>query len=178
MQINDKDLLKSAKRFDPGALAYIYEQLSPVIYRYSYRLLGSKQIAEDCVSDTFLRFLSALEAKKGPNENLKSYLYRSAHNWIIDYYRNRSRTESEITDEFADHKENVESLTENRTRIVETINALERLTIDQKEIILLRYGEDLPIKQISGITQKSPGAVKALLHRATNTLQKELHHEQ
>jgi RNA polymerase sigma-70 factor, ECF subfamily len=178
MQINDKDLLKSAKYFDPGALAYLFEQLSPGIFRYAYRLLGSTQNAEDCVADTFLRFLSALEAGKGPNENLKSYLFRSAHNWIVDYYRDRSITESEINDEYKDQKENVETLTENRIRIVETINALEHLTIDQKEVILLRYEEDLTIKQISRVAQKSPGAIKALLHRATNTLIKELHHEQ
>jgi len=177
MQINDKDLLKSAKKFEPETLAYIYEELSPGIYRYAYRLLGSKQNAEDCVADIFLRFLSALEAGKGPNENLKSYLFRSAHNWIVDHYREHTKTESEITDEYKDPKETVESLTENRIRIVETIKALEHITLDQKEIILLRYGEDLTIKQISGIVQKSPGGIKALLYRATNTLIKEFHHE-
>ncbi len=177
MQLNDKELLRSAQKYETGTLASIYEHLSPGIFRYAYRLLSSKQNAEDCVTDTFIGFLSALEAGKGPRDNLKAYLFRSAHNWIIDHYRNHSRFEIEISEEFIDDNNSVEEQTENRLRMKETIIALEHLTSDQKEVVLLRYGEDLNIKQIARVVNKSQGAVKALLHRAIYALQREFHND-
>ena len=177
MQINDKALLKSAKQRDPGALAQVYEQYSPGIFRYAYRLLGSRQSAEDCVSDTFMRFLAAIENQKGPDDYIQAYLYRSAHNWIVDHFRKHSQTEAEINEDYSDQKESIETETEKRIRIKNTLSALEHLTVTQKEIILFRYGEDLSIKEIAKIIWKSQGAVKALLHRAIDALQKELSNE-
>jgi len=177
MQINDKALLKSAKQRNPGTLAQIYEQYSPGIFRYAYRLLGSRQIAEDCVSDTFLRFLAAIEYQKGPDDYLQAYLYRSAHNWIVDHFRRHPEIEAEINEDLSDQKESIETETEKRIRIKNTINALASLTVTQKEIILFRYGEDLSLQEIANIIGKSQGAVKALLHRAIDTLQKELKNE-
>lgn len=174
MQINDKALLKSAKQRDPGALAQIYELYSPGIFRYAYRLLSSKQMAEDCVSDTFLRFLAAIENQKGPDDYVQAYLYRSAHNWIVDHFRKQPEIDAEIIEDITDQKASIESETEERIRIKKTINALERLTVTQKEIVLLRYGEDLSLKDIARIIGKSQGAVKAQLHRAINSLKKEL----
>lgn len=177
MQPYDIELLKSAQKLDAGSLARVYEEYSPAVFRYAFRLLGSLQNAEDCVADSFLGFLSAVEMRKGPKENLKAYLFRSAHNWIVDFYRKKSRQDIELADDFIDAFENVELEAENRIRVIETIKALDRLTIEQKEVVLLHYSEGLDNQAIAKIIHKTQGAVKALLHRAITSLQKELTYE-
>jgi RNA polymerase sigma-70 factor (ECF subfamily) len=178
MQPADIEMLRSAQQLDAVTLARIYEEYSPAVYRYAYHLLGSLQTSEDCVSDTFLGFLSKLEAGKGPRENIKAYLFRSAHNWIVDFYRNKGNQNISLNEDFLDSNSSVELEAEKRIRLGETIKALTRLTLEQKEVILLRFSEGLDIREISRIVHKSPGAIKALLHRAINTLQKELKYEE
>ena len=89
--ISEIDLLSGIGRCDPEVLEQVYDLYSPGLYRYAYRLLGDDQLAEDCVSETFSRFLTALRVERGPEKNLKAYLYRIAHNWITDYYRSEER---------------------------------------------------------------------------------------
>ncbi len=90
---NSQELIIRAKRFDPQALAEIYDSLSPAIYRYALRLLGEQEQAKECMAETFQRFLTALQRGAGPDEFLRAYLYRIAHNWITDYYRRKQSPE-------------------------------------------------------------------------------------
>jgi DNA-directed RNA polymerase specialized sigma24 family protein len=56
------------------------------------RLLGHASLAEDCVAETFARFLKALQKRQGPRDHLQAYLYRIAHNWIVDLYCDYAET--------------------------------------------------------------------------------------
>jgi len=177
MPDNEIGLLQKAQKYDIRTLAWIYDNYSPAIYRYAYRLLGSDQNAEDCVADTFLKLLVALDKGKGPKENLKAYLFRSAHNWVVDYYRRKSTNESELKDEQPDHVENVETSTETRLRIEQTMKSMNKLTREQREALHLRYGEGFPNEMIAIIMNKPSGAIKALLHRGTAALRRDLKNE-
>ena len=96
----------SATTIDRQTLTEIYERFSPDIYRYAYRLLDDGDMAEDCVADTFHRFLMAVRGGTS-FENPRAYLYRIAHNWITDYYRRRPPTHALFEDELhVDHKGN------------------------------------------------------------------------
>lgn len=75
------------RQFDPQALGEIYDCYSPAVYRYAVRLLGAPDLAEECVAEVFNRYLNALRRGQGPNDNLRAYLYRIAHNWITDRWR-------------------------------------------------------------------------------------------
>src|SRR5688572_6537897 len=89
---------KAAVDFDRQALVEIYEHYSPEIFRYAYRLLDDNDLAEDCVADTFHRFMIAL--RNGTNfENIRAYLYRIAHNWITDHYRRQPLPPLSLDDE-------------------------------------------------------------------------------
>ena len=61
---DEQNALKEARLFNRQALASIYDEYSPGLYRYAMRLLGNSDIAEDCVSETFSRFLKALRDKR------------------------------------------------------------------------------------------------------------------
>ena len=88
----EKDLLQAALSFNQKALAQIYDLYSPELYRYAARFLGDPCVAEDCVADTFSRFLETIHGKRGPKDYLRAYLFRIAHNWIVDHYRKNGNT--------------------------------------------------------------------------------------
>lgn len=171
--MSESSLLERAKRFDEQALTEIYDRYSNDIYRYAVRLLSDQDLAEECVAETFSRFLMALRGGGGPRTYLRAYLYRVAHNWITDYYRRRPLPELPLNPEMhGDAGQNPhQSLTEKLER-EEVRAALFRLTADQRQVIMLKYLEGWKNEEIALALNKRVGAVKALQHRALNTLRR------
>jgi RNA polymerase sigma-70 factor (ECF subfamily) len=168
----DQALLQAAANFEEAALAVIYDQYQGALYRYAYRLLGDEQLAEECVSDVFFRFLKNLRKGGLPNENLRAYLYRIAHNWIADHYRHgRSAKEQELDDHLADDQDPAEDANTNMNR-EQVREALLTLTLEQQQAILLKYFEGWQTEEIAQFMGKRIGAVKALLHRSLVALRK------
>jgi RNA polymerase sigma-70 factor (ECF subfamily) len=168
--ISEQELLSQAGRFDTCALAEIYDIYSPRLYRYAMRLLGDASAAEDCVSETFSRFLKALHAGKGPRDYLQAYLFRTAHNLVVDHYRRQPITEEldddlpqlETTEDAADL-----NLSQRRVR-----DALCQLTEDQQQVVALKFLEGWENEAVAHVLNKPVGAVKSLQHRALAQLQK------
>ena len=170
---SEKELLNAALRFDPKALGQIYDLYSPELYRYAARFLGDPSVAEDCVAETFSRFIKAIHVKRGPKDYLKAYLYRIAHNWIADYYR-RTPDMSELKDTFPDSDNAPEQEVSLRLRQAQVRNAIQHLTLDQQQVIMLKYIEGWKNKEIAQALKKPVGAVKSLQHRALARLKKYL----
>ena len=169
----EKELLKAASRFDLKVLAQIYDLYSPELYRYAVRLLGDPCTAEDCVAETFSRFLKAVRAKRGPKDYLKAYLYRIAHNWIADHYR-RAPDLAELKETFPDPDNAPEVEAGRRLRQAHMRQALGQLTPDQQQVIALKYLEGWKNEEIAKAVKKPVGAVKSLQHRALARLRKHL----
>jgi len=169
----EKELLRAALRFDPKALAQIYDLYSPELYRYATRFLGDPTVAEDCIAETFSRFLKAIRAKRGPKDYLKAYLYRIAHNWIADYYR-RTPDVAELKETFPDPDNALEQKVSLRMRQAQVRKAMQQLTPDQQQVIALKYFEDWKNEEIAQAIKKPVGAVKSLQHRALTRLKKYL----
>lgn len=168
----DSALLQQAARFDESALAVIYDRYQGALFRYAYRLLGDEQLAEECTSETFFRFLKILRKGGLPNENLRAYLYRIAHNWITDYYRSGQQDrEQKLDDELPGSQDVVETVN-NRLQSDAVRAALLTLTTDQQQAILLKFLEGWQNEEIAQLMGKRVGAVKALLHRSIVTLRK------
>jgi RNA polymerase sigma-70 factor (ECF subfamily) len=165
--------LERVRRFDQDALADVYDRYSPAIYRYAARLLGNGDQAEECVSETFSRFLMALRNGHGPQEHLQAYLYRIAHNWITDTYRRQPPPALPLDPELNAGSEHdpqhavAERLDQQKVR-----SALQLLTPEQRQIITLRFLEDLPIEDVAQAVAKPVGAVKSLQHRALAALRR------
>jgi len=172
----EKALIKAANRFDQMALAQIYDLYSSEIHCYALRLLGDPSIAEDCVAETFSRFLRILHAKRGPKKYLKAYLYRIAHNWIADYYR-RAPEFVELKDAYINVDETLEQKTTLKMRQAQVRSAIQQLTPDQQQVISLKYLQGWKNSEIAQALGKPVGAVKSLQHRALKQLQKILSSE-
>ncbi len=168
--ISEQELLTQAGQFDSCALAEIYDFYSPRLYRYSMRLLGDDCAAEDCVSETFSRFLKALQAGKGPRDYLQAYLFRTAHNLVVDHYRRQSPTEE--LDGDLPQAETTESVAEDNLRQSRVRAALHKLTEDQQQVVALKFLEGWENEEIARALHKPIGAVKSLQHRALAQLQK------
>lgn len=161
-----------ALTFEKQDLVRIYEQHNPGLYRYAYRLLGDPHLSEECVSETFSRFLQAVRRGQGPRENVQGYLYRMAHNWITDHYRRRQPEAALDEDLHADPKGNpVEEL--HRQLQSETVrHALLKLPDDQRKVILLRVLEDWSHEQVAEFLGKTVEATRALQYRALASLRR------
>jgi len=172
MDTRAKDLLQGARRFDQQALGDIYDLYSGKLYAYAMRLLGSQELAEDCVADTFSRFLLALKNGGGPQDFLQAYLYRIAHNWITDTYRRQPPPALELREELAAKDKSVELRAEENIQQNRLRSALRMLTEDQRQVIVLRFLEDMENEEVAAVLQKEVGAVKALQHRAVASLRR------
>jgi RNA polymerase sigma-70 factor (ECF subfamily) len=169
----DQAILERAKRFEAEALEEIFDTYSPGIYRYAFRLLGDAELAKECMSETFSRFLYALKRDSGPDNYLQAYLYRIAHNWITDYYRSKIPPSMPLdadlrTDSAAEpHRVVTDQLERQQLR-----DALTLLTPDQRQVIVLKYLEDWENESIARSLNKPVGAIKALQHRAIEALRR------
>ena len=171
---DERSLLDRAAGFDESALSEIYDCHQEALYRYALRLLGDQQLAEDCISDTFLRFLKALSRGNIPQENLRAYLYRISHNWIIDHYRqNQKNLEQGLEENFSANKDLVEEI-EKENQGENIREAILTLTPEQQQVIILKYFEGWQNAEIAQFVGKRVGAVKALLHRSLATLKKRI----
>ncbi len=168
-----EQVLARARELDSQALAEIYDTYSPGLYRYAWRLLGDSGLAEDCVSAIFSQLLAALHRKKGPSHRVQAYLYRMAHNWIVDHYRGQKPEES-LADWTPDGRPAVEqqAAANHRSRLLR--KALLDLSVEQQQVIALHFFENRSMQDIAGIMQKSVNAVKALQHRGLKSLARRL----
>jgi len=169
---DERQLLAGARRLDGKTLAAVYDRYSPAIYAYAMRLLGNECVAEDCVSETFSRFLKALQHGQGPTDYLKAYLYRVAHNWITDYYRRQPPPTEELGDQMPDHQLSPASQVEDRLLAERTRRALRLLPPEQQEVVMLRYYEGMQLDEIAAAMGKTLCATKALQHRGLTALRK------
>ena len=167
----ENELLRLAHKLDSRALAQIYDLYSPDIYRYAMRLLGDECLAEECVAETFSRFLHTLSAGKGPRDYLKAYLYRSAHNWIADQYRREKPTES-LDESMPSNAIAPEETTLRSIQDTHLLNAIRRLTPDQRQVIALKFWQDCDNEEIARTLNKPVSAIKSLQHRALASLQR------
>ena len=172
----EKELLQAALRFDQSALGQIYDLYSPGLYRYAARFLGDASVAEDCVADTFSRFLKAVRNGHGPKDFLKAYLHRIAHNWIVDYYR-RTPEVTELSETQPGNEDLPEQEFDLHMRQARMRHAIMRLTSEQQQVIGLKYFENWKNEEIAQALHKPVGAVKALQHRALASLKKILEKE-
>jgi RNA polymerase sigma-70 factor (ECF subfamily) len=166
-------LLQRAQQWDEAALAQIYDTYAPAIHRYVYRRTGHVDTAEEITAETFHRFLVALKHGSGPIDYLSAWLYRVAHNLIVDFYRRQPVQEPAMLENvvLAGGDQGVEHL-ERQMRVDQARAALRQLTPLQQQIITLRFLEELSNEEVARVVERTEGAVKALQHRALNSLRR------
>jgi DNA-directed RNA polymerase specialized sigma24 family protein len=88
----EKVLLDAVRTLDKDALVKIFDLYSCALYNYALRLTGDRVMADHVVGDVFVKLLDQLSLGKGPNVNLRSYLFETAYHLILDEVRVSRRT--------------------------------------------------------------------------------------
>lgn len=148
---------RSVRRIKPSA-ADVYEDLAPAVLGY-LRGRGARD-PEDLTGDVFVKVTEGLGAFRGNRAALRRWVFTIAHNSLVDEFRReRPRRESVSADPPQSTIDDEMPLDR------EVLNALISLTDEQREVIVLRFIADLPLKDVARIVGKRPGAVKMLQAR-------------
>jgi len=162
MQLESLDpLAERLAEGDPVAPRNLVERHYAELYRYAFALLREERGAEDAVQDAFERAFSALgrhPEERLRNMRLRPWLYRIT----LNVARNRLRRKREVP---VEEVPAVLGSDEGREGVMDVLAALGRLPERQRVAVTLRYLQDLPYAEISGITGWPEGTVKTLVHR-------------
>ncbi len=175
--------LKLRTTRDPEVYGKLYDIYVDQIYRFIYFKVGRKEEAEDLTGDVFLKTWQYInEMGSEVIDNLRAFLYQTARNTVIDFYRSRDQKEMialpqedeekspvEIIDEKQDLVEKIELASD----MEEVKKALQKIREEYREIIILRFVEEMSVKETAEILGKSEGAIRVLLHRAVAALKEE-----
>jgi RNA polymerase sigma-70 factor (ECF subfamily) len=178
MSVETLAIRKASMDYDKEALVEIYERYNSEIFRYGYRMLDDPDLAEDCVADTFHRFLIAVRSGTSI-ENIRAYLYRIAHNWITDHYRRRPPLTLPLDENLHSAQEgNPSHLVGQELDRQRVRSALLRLPAEQRQVIELRFMENWSHIEVADALGKTVEATRALQYRAVEALRQILAEEQ
>jgi RNA polymerase sigma-70 factor (ECF subfamily) len=144
------------------ALLQTYERHSPAIFRYAFRILGNRELTEDCVADTFLRLLIAVRGGL-MTENIRVYLFRIAHIWITDYYSRHPPVQLTLKDNVHVISERhpsqltAQELDRRRMRL-----ALLQLPVEQRQVFELAFMENWSSREVAEVLGKTVEETRAL----------------
>ena len=149
----------------------MYDRFAPSIYGYIYRRVGEQRQAEDLTSEVFLEALAALRKGRFAKTSLSAWLYRIAHNRVVDHYRSQHK-EILPLGEWLPAPDNVPHEVERRHQQAWLREALHSLTDDQQKVLTLRFGEGMSAVETARALSKTEGAVCSLQHRALVALRR------
>ena len=172
---DDESLVQRAKQGDQKAFTQLYEEHFDRIYRYVALRIGDKMEAEDVTQQVFLNALQSISSFKWKGIPSAAWLFRIAHNQVVDYLRKKKKQAAVPLDEsLVSSDSNPQLMAERSLDIEQLLLATRRLTEAQREVVSLRFAGGLSIAQVAKIMGKSQGAVKALQHSAIVALRKAL----
>jgi RNA polymerase sigma-70 factor (ECF subfamily) len=172
---DEENIVRRAQQQDPVALTQLYEENFDRIYRYIVLKIGDRIEAEDMTQQVFLHALKSLSSFKWKGMPFCTWLYRIAHNQVVDYLRKKSKRVTVPLDESlpaGDGDPGREA--ERKLEIGQLVQATKKLTGLQQEVLSLRFTGELSVAEVAGVMGKSQGAVKALQHSAIVALRKVL----
>jgi RNA polymerase sigma-70 factor (ECF subfamily) len=160
---------------DRARLAAIYDEYYPLIYRYVYRQVGDVEITRDLAAEVFHRLLRTVQRESHLGQYVKAWLYRTAHNIVVDHYRRQQhRHHVPLNEELVNTADDPVAIAERRMSAAQLRVALQELTEDQHQVIVLKFLEGLSNQEVADILDKPVGAIKSLQHRALAALQRHL----
>jgi RNA polymerase sigma-70 factor, ECF subfamily len=179
--INPQDLLFKAKQGDIEAFGSLYEAYFTPIYRYIFWRLRNKELAEDLVQTVFVKVFQKIDKFEDRGKNPLAYFFTVSRNLIIDYQRkNKEASLDELEEQgvqASDKKKDLIEGVENSLQLEKIIKALDSLAKEQREVIVLKFINNLPNEEIARLMNKNEAAIRQLQCRALKALREELKSE-
>lgn len=169
--IDELSLLARAQDLDKEAIAQIHDAYHGAIYRYISFRVDDPQTVEDLTSEVFIRFVHALRRRRGPTDNIGGWLYGTAANVVKEHYRAQRKQPLAHLDESLPGKGlGPEQDVSARLAAEQLRQAMGDLTVEQQEVLALRFGYGMRHREIAETLGKSEGAVRMLQVRAIAAL--------
>jgi RNA polymerase sigma-70 factor (ECF subfamily) len=172
----EEQLIRSAVGGDSSAFGSLYDRYQPAIYRFIVVKVGSREEAEDITHHVFLSAWQKVGTYKHQGHPFSSWLYQIARNMVIDHYR--SKRDDISLDKLDPESSIIPAVAQSdlsmKLQLEKVHAAIKELKPDYQDVIILRFVEDLPLKETAAILKKSEGAVKLAQHRAIKELKKKL----
>jgi RNA polymerase sigma-70 factor (ECF subfamily) len=171
-------LIGKATSGDIEAFGDLYTLYLNPIYRYVFYHVRDKMAAEDITEEVFIKAWKAIDSCKGKEQTFSSWLYRIAHNQMVDKLRSTQKRQAvEVHTQSLPETADIERETEARLEWEQTLEAISCLPKKQKQIVILKFVEGMDNREIERITGKSQNSIRALQMRALSTLCQRLHKE-
>ncbi len=171
-----ESLVRRAQTGDAAAFGELYEACYDRIYRYVAFKCGSRMEAEDLTSDVFLKMIESIGKFRFQGYPFTSWLYRIAHNVVVDHFRRKGRRPTTTLDA-ARHATDgshadMERIAEIGWSMRQVSDAMESLTDLQREVITLRFAAGLSIMETAQVVGRRQNAVKSLQHAGIRKLRR------
>ncbi|MBU1130582.1 sigma-70 family RNA polymerase sigma factor [Patescibacteria group bacterium] len=169
---NDNFLILKASQGNEDSFGLLFDKYSKKIYRFIYYKVSIKEVAEDLTSQCFLKaweqVYSGIKIK-----HFQAFCYQIARNLVIDYYRSREKEELPLIYQIEQKDPGKLQFNPDKNLDLQQLEkVLLNLNSEIREIVTLRFIEDLSIKEIAKIVDKSPSNIRVILHRALKELNK------
>jgi len=173
---DEQNLVRMARQGDKEAFTQLYESHFDRIYRYVALKIGNRTEAEDMTQQVFVRAYESIGAYRWQGIPFSAWLFRIAHNQVVDFVRKESKKPTIMLDESLQvvSDSNPEQEVELKLEMEKVVLAARQLTKSQREVINLRFAGGLSIAEVATTMGKSEGAIKALQHSAILALRKTL----
>ena len=154
----------------------LFEEYYDRIVRYIFIRINDQNEAENLGGDVFLKALKSLDSYRGDREQMRAWLFRIAHNLVVDYVRKMSKRKAvSLNDVEVRDRVTTEEVVEVKLELERLSKALEQLTPAQRQVIGLRFFSGLPSAEVGKILGKSSGAVREMQRAAVQELQKQMY---
>lgn len=180
----DADMLKRLHDGDRAAMAELYDRYFDRVYSLVFNQVDrNREVAEDIVQDTFLAALKSAKGFKG-RSSAYTWLCSIAYHKVADHYRRQSRERKRMVSgvdvDTVDASENPgtqpqpDSMIESAETRQVVNEALAKLPWDYRQVLILKYVEEMSVQEISQIMDRSPKSIEGLLTRSRKALQTQL----
>ena len=180
----DADMLKRLHDGDRAAMAELYDRYFDRVYSLVFNQVDrNREVAEDIVQDTFLAALKSAKGFKG-RSSAYTWLCSIAYHKVADHYRRQSRERKRMVSgvdvDTVDASENPgtqpqpDSMIESAETRQVVNEALAKLPWDYRQVLILKYVEEMSVQEIGQIMDRSPKSIEGLLTRSRKALQTQL----
>ena len=178
-ETDERTLVLRAVQHDPEAFGALYDRHAVRVYRHIYYMMGNPPEAEDLTAQAFLQAWQAIDRYQMRGAPFVSWMLRIAHNLAVSYLRSR-KPNTELPETLVDQSRhgNPEETLQRQLEGDRVRKAIMGLRGDQRQVIMLRFVEDLEYPEVAEIVGKSVAAVRVIQHRALHTLRKQMVQEE
>ena len=168
------------KNGESDSLSLLYKAYADELYSYGMKVYGDDSLVKDCIQEGFIQLIDKRKSLK-ITPHIHTYLFKSLRNKLLEELRSKNRKQNIIT-QLSDFETGHEKHAEQKIIEDEETNSLkksiqisiEKLSNRQKEVLYLKYTENLNYDQIADVLQIDKASARTLLYRTLKTLKEQL----